>query len=59
MILLAAFIENLQERNVHRQSLRDLRPEMRGNRESRNLGAPRVRNTISGFHTVREKAKKL
>lgn len=57
-ISVAAFMENLQERNVHRQELTGLRVEM-NNTESRNLGAPRLQKlTASGFYTVREKTEK-
>ena len=44
-LLLAAFIENLQERNLHRQELTGLRAELKGSRESKNLEAPRVRKS--------------
>ena len=42
-ILLAAFIENLQERNLYRPELTGVRAEMKGSRGSRNLEAPKVR----------------
>lgn len=44
-LLLAAFIENLQERNLHRQGVTGLRAELKGSRESQSLEAPRVRKS--------------